>query len=322
MYISPQHSSLSRVLIVEDSPTNVSMLAAMLKGAGMQVEIAVTGAEAIASVEQGIPALILLDIGLPDVSGFDLCRQFKNTPATADIPIIFMTALTELEDKIKGLSIGAVDYITKPFQPAEVLARIRIHMELRSLTCKVMEQATLLAQANHDLQRLTRLDSLTQVANRRWFDEYILREWRRLARDEKPLSIIFCDVDSFKAYNDHYGHLQGDSCLQKLAHCLEKVAQRPADLVARYGGEEFVIVLPDTSREGAVHVAEAIQTAMHRLKIPHAYSETSPHVTVSLGLSTQIPQSHGRVDDLVEAADRALYVAKQNGRNTYHAVTL
>ncbi len=316
------YESWNQVLIVDDSPTNLSMISSMLGGAGMEVAIAVTGTEALEKIQVSRPALVLLDVRLPDISGFDVCAQLKANAHTRDIPIIFMTALTDLSDKIKGLSIGAVDYITKPFQPAEVLARIRIHMELRSLTYKVMQQAAALEQANHELQRLARLDALTQVANRRWFDEYINREWRRLARDGKPLALIFCDVDSFKAYNDHYGHLMGDSCLQKLAHTLERAAQRPADLVARYGGEEFVIVLPDTTVQGAIHVAKTVQECMTQLQIPHAYSEASDVVTISLGVACQIPQHDSPLEPLIAAADKALYVAKQKGRNTYHVTTL
>ncbi len=309
----------NRILIVEDSPTNLSMLASMLRGAQLEVEIALNGAEALHCIEKSPPSLILLDIQLPDVNGFDLCQTLKKKPTVCDIPIIFMTAMSGLEDKVRGLSIGAVDYITKPFQPAEVLARVRIHMEMRLLTCRVMEQAALLEQANKELQSLARLDSLTQVANRRWFDEYLKREWLRLVREKKPLSLIFCDVDCFKPFNDHYGHLRGDTCLQALAHCLEGMVQRPADLVARFGGEEFVLVLPDTDLDGAIYVAQSIQGAIAALKIPHEHSEVSRWVTLSLGVVCQIPQPQVEHLFLLAAADTPFFVPNKNGRNTYHA---
>lgn len=310
----------NRILIVEDNPTNISLLTAMFRGAQLSVTIAVTGSEALEQVAANPPTLILLDIKLPDTSGFELCQVLKNNPATQDIPIIFMTALSEVNDKVKGLSIGAVDYITKPFQPAEVLARVRIHLKMRLLNCRVMQQAAQLEQANHELQRLARLDALTQVANRRWFDECLDREWRRLSREKKPLSLIFCDVDCFKAFNDHYGHLRGDACLQKLAHTLERTAKRPADLVARYGGEEFILILPDTEATGAIRVAHAIQESLHQLQIPHEQSSVTPFVTLSLGIACQIPNVETTPDVLVAAADRALYLAKQKGRNTYHVI--
>lgn len=308
----------NRILIVEDNLTNLSLLAAMLRGAQLTVAIAVTGAEALKQIEAHPPALILLDVKLPDTNGFDLCQILKDNPVTQDIPIIFMTALTEVSDKVKGLSMGAVDYITKPFHPAEVLARVRIHLEMRLLTCRVLEQAAQLEEANHELQRLARLDALTQVANRRWFDEYLDREWRRLSREHKPLSLIFCDVDCFKTFNDHYGHLRGDTCLKKLANVLERTAKRPADLVARYGGEEFILILPDTEATGALRVAHAIQESLCQLQIPHEQSSVTPFVTVSLGITCQIPTLETSSDDLVATADRALYLAKQKGRNTYH----
>lgn len=172
-----------------------------------------------------------------------------------------------------------------------------------------------LQKANKELQRLTIIDGLTQVANRRRFDEYLALEWRRMAREKLPLSLIMCDVDCFKLYNDNYGHQSGDDCLRAVAGVIDGCAKRPADLAARYGGEEFAVILPNTSAEGAVTIAERIRTEMQNLMIVHAFSPVHNYVTLSLGVSSVVPQYKEYSQVLVEAADKALYEAKRSGRN-------
>ncbi|MDV2991199.1 MAG: Sensor histidine kinase RcsC [Chroococcidiopsis sp. SAG 2025] len=305
------------ILIVDDNPTNLSVLSHTLKSAGFNIRVAIDGESAIELVKCEPPDLILLDVQMETLDGFETCSILKADAATQKIPIIFITALADLQAKVKGFAVGAVDYITKPFYKAEVIARVTVHLQLSLLTRKVMEQAIALQKANQELQNLIYIDSLTQIANRRQFDSCFEREWRRLAREQAPLALILCDVDYFKKYNDCYGHIAGDICLQNIAKALMRAVTRPADLVARYGGEEFGIILPNTSTEGAIRVADRIQAEIEQLQILHSQSEVSAYVTVSLGISSQIPNQEISTETSIAAADRALYCAKQQGRNTY-----
>jgi diguanylate cyclase (GGDEF)-like protein len=305
------------ILIVDDNPTNLSVLSIALKAAGYKIRVAMDGESAIEQVQEDAPELILLDVQMPGIDGFETCIRLKKIPLTQDIPIIFITASIDLENKVKGLSVGAVDYITKPFQQEEVLARVRVHLELRFLTRKVQEQAIALQQANQKLHRLANLDGLTEVANRRRFDEYFDHEWQRSGREQTPLSLILCDIDYFKNYNDHYGHQAGDACLRRVAKAISETLGRPADLVARYGGEEFAIILPNTPSEGAIHIAELLQLRIKQLEILHAQSRVSSYVTLSLGISSQIPVLLQENQTLIAATDKALYLAKSEGRNTF-----
>ncbi|NJM76257.1 MAG: diguanylate cyclase [Acaryochloridaceae cyanobacterium RU_4_10] len=306
------------ILIVDDNPTNLSVLSIALKGAGYKTRVAMDGVSAIEQVQEDPPALILLDVQMPGINGFETCMKLKANPVTQDIPVIFITASVDLDQKVKGLSVGAVDYITKPFQQEEVLARVKVHLELRFLTKKVQEQAIALREANQELHRLANLDGLTAVANRRRFDEYLDQEWRRSQREQNSLALILCDIDYFKNYNDYYGHQAGDVCLKRVAQAIDDCLKRPADLVTRYGGEEFAIILPNTSSEGAVHVAQLIQTTIRQLSIPHHHSLVSSFVTLSLGVSSQVPNAELDAHALVATTDKALYISKAEGRNTYH----
>jgi diguanylate cyclase (GGDEF)-like protein len=305
------------ILIVDDNPTNLSVLSLALKAAGFKTRVAMDGESAIEQAKEDAPELILLDVQMPGIDGFETCKRLKADPATQDIPIIFITASADLDNKVKGLSIGAVDYIAKPFQQEEVLARVRVHLELRFLTRKVQEQAVALQLANQELHRLANLDGLTEVANRRRFDQYFDQEWRRAERERSSLSLILCDIDYFKNYNDHYGHQAGDACLRKVAQAISETLRRPGDLVTRYGGEEFAIVLPNTSCEGAIYVAELLQAKIEQLRILHAQSRVSSQITLSLGISSVMPTALQEAHDLVAATDKALYLAKAEGRNTF-----
>lgn len=310
------------VLIVDDNPTNLSVLSHALKEAGFKIRVAMDGESAIEQAEEDPPELILLDVQMPGIDGFETCLRLKAKPETRNIPVIFITASADIDDKVKGLSVGAVDYITKPFQHEEVLARVRVHLKLRFLTQKVQEQAIALQEqaialqkANQELHRLANLDGLTEVANRRRFDEYFHQEWQRLAREKQDLSLILCDIDYFKHYNDYYGHQAGDACLKQVAQAIDCSIKRPADLVARYGGEEFAIILPNTPPEGAVRVAESIRSKIKQLKIAHAQSKVSSYITLSLGISSQVPRSDFLASSLITIADKALYAAKEKGRD-------
>jgi len=288
------------VLVVEDDATIQALLSAVL-ASDWDVRTAATGQAALEAALDRLPDIVLLDIGLPDMDGLEVCRRFKANPRLEQVPVIFLTARTSGEDEVDGLEAGGIDYITKPINPAILKARLRNHLELK--------------QSRDELLRLSRTDGLTGLYNRRTFDDMLAREWRRLARAGEPLAVIMIDVDHFKLYNDTYGHGGGDVCLQRVARAAEGALQRPADIVARYGGEEFVALLPETKLDGAIAVAEAIRLAVSALEIPHAGSKTAAHVTVSLGAACTVPQPDADPASLLEIADQQLYIAKSEGRN-------
>lgn len=314
----------ANILIVDDVPTNLHVLSQTLRTAGFSVWLATDGHNALAQIDHEQPDLILLDIQMPDIDGFEVCQRLQSNPSTCEIPIIFMTAHSGAVDKVKGLSLGGVDYITKPFQDEEVLARIKVHLRLRSLREALQQEIeqrkqteAQLAQANAALRRLANLDALTQVANRYRFDDYLAQTWKRLQREQRPLSLVLCDVDYFKNFNDRYGHQIGDDCLRQIAQAIGHGTRRPADLVARYGGEEFAVILPSTTLDGAQQLCSDMRTNIEKLQIPHVTSQVSPVVTVSFGIVNTVPTPEITPEILIQAADKALYQAKSQGRNTF-----
>lgn len=288
------------ILVVDDDVLNVKLLMSIL-APEYEVLFALDGRKAVDLAESELPDLILLDVMMPGQNGYQTCRQLKSRPITRDIPVIFISALTEQAEEAMGLSCGAIDYITKPINAAIVKCRVTNHLELK--------------QARDLLQQQARVDSLTGVANRRRFDEFLLQEWRSMQREARPLSLVMIDVDYFKQYNDRYGHALGDACLAQVASALQKQLARPTDLVARYGGEEFVCVLPYTDAAGALYIAENLRNAVQRLAIAHANSAAAEVVTISLGCATTVPGPDQLLSTFMNAADHALYRAKAQGRN-------
>ena len=487
------------ILVVDDTPSNLNVLFSYLRSSGFKVLVAQTGDNALKSAEYTKPDLILLDILMSGIDGFETCRLLKINPQTIDIPVIFMTALSDSINKVRGFELGAVDYVTKPIQKEELIARIQTHISLERLRHNLVQQnvnlhqkaeqeqllsqlserirdsldinliiqaaateilnfldcsraiitrledgyiyieeqvvksgileisqdsaahkyfiqdgeeakylqgeiieiddisnsdlgshfledlqnfqvkATLtipilfkktanhedlsvnsnvlwgfltvhqcnqkrkwqieeikfikrlvnqlaigihqgriysrLSTANKELKNLALRDPLTKVFNRRYFDEKLEKEWKRLQRIPSPLSVIMCDVDCFKSYNDTYGHQTGDECLRMVAESISNTLKRPADCVARYGGEEFIVILPYTPPQGAFKVAEAIRDRVKKLNIPHTASSVSSVVTISLGVAGSIPSRDDNPLSLLEAADQALYLAKAQGRD-------
>ena len=331
------------ILIIDDTLENLQILSQILSEAGYEVRPARNGKLALKLAGTSQPDLILLDIIMPDMDGYAVCQALKENELTRDIPIIFVSALSKAFDKVRAFTVGGVDYVTKPFQHEEVLARVRMHLMLRHQQQRIQEQNALLevknrdlseltakleielaerrriseelAKANQKLQRLAILDGLTKIPNRRRFDEVLAREWRRQFREEKPLSLILCDIDYFKRYNDTYGHQAGDECLRQIAQVVANAARRPGDLAARYGGEEFAIILPETDADGAMHVARLLQNEVRNLKIIHEQSEVSRYVTLSIGVFCVIPKPGTSPDFLIRSADLALYQVKEQGRN-------
>ena len=291
---------LPSILIVDDLPANIRVLADTLKS-DYRVRVATSGHKALeVAASDPPPDLILLDVMMPELDGYEVCRRLKDDPRTSAIPVIFVTAKDEAEEEAHGLVLGAVDYITKPFHLPIVRARVRTHVNLKRKTDL--------------LDSLASLDGLTHIPNRRRFDEALKLEWARAAREGTPLALAMLDVDYFKPYNDHYGHGRGDECLRRVADALRTRLQRPADLVARYGGEEFVLLLPDTDAAGALSLAESCRAAVSALRIAHAYSAAADHVTLSVGVAAARPPDEG-ASLLLARADEALYRAKSEGRN-------
>lgn len=293
-----------QILIVDDEPINVKILVEALRK-DYRIKAATRGNEALAIVTSDDlaerPDLVLLDVMMPKMDGYEVCRQMQENPQTRPIPVIFVTAKRDIEDEEKGLALGAVDYIYKPFAIPIVKARIRTHLNIK-------HQSDL-------LESLAMLDGLTHIANRRRFDEAICAEWRRARRESSSISLVMLDIDHFKLFNDHYGHGAGDLALRSVAETLTNAAKRPGDLVARYGGEEFVAILPNTDVEGARYVAERFRLAVEACGIEHAYSPTADHITVSIGFATMVGCAGDLSEVLIASADRMLYLAKASGRN-------
>ena len=488
MPISTNILSTKTILIVDDKANNLQLIFQYLKNADYKTLIAQNGKKAIDIAKKKHPDLILLDVMMPEMDGFEICHYLKADPSTKDIPIIFMTALADTKDKVQGFELGAVDYLSKPVEKRELLARMKTHLSLHDLHCNSIKEAdqrkllfeisdrirqsldlkvilktatqeigTLLdcdfvglatlhqqkvklksysskakleidpakvityddlcsspemyksylkghveviaqdtsnlspieqtyhpqsrlivpivikeadytsgffsSQENtvftsnnlygwlvvdqsssprvwqpeeikllrelstqlaiaikqgllhQQLSQLALLDSLTRVYNRRSFDRQLKREWGRLKRIPAPLSLVMCDVDCFKIYNDVYGHQQGDKCLQQIAKAISSALKRPGDVLARYGGEEFIIILPHTPQQGASKVGEDVRKAVKQLEIPHHNSLVDSVVTMSIGVASTIPDSTDNPQLLIEAADLALYQAKDRGRD-------
>ncbi|MDF5707499.1 MAG: PleD family two-component system response regulator [Nostoc sp. S4] len=296
------------VLIVDDERLNRIRLRLLLEKEGYQIVEADNGKEALIVFQESHPDLVLLDAMMPEMDGFDCCAQLLSLDFSKYIPVLMITGLEDRQSVDRAFAAGAIDYVTKPIYWPVLRQRIKRLIEQSQL----QQKQEIIAQ---ELQQLVIIDELTQVANRRKFEEYFAQEWRRMAREQMPLSLILCDVDFFKSYNDTYGHRAGDRCLQKVAQAIQDCARRSIDLVARYGGEEFAVILPNTNAEGANQVAQAICFAVKMLAIPHRSSQVSSHVTVSAGVATIIPHPGSDFEQTILAADRALYQAKSIGRD-------
>ncbi|ACB53286.1 two-component response regulator [Crocosphaera subtropica ATCC 51142] len=470
----------ANILIVDNQIDSLKLLSKILEEQDYQVRQAIDGEMALIAVNTEIPDLIILGINLDKVDGYQVCEKIKKQEKMSDIPIIFLSNFDDYGQKIKALQMGAIDYIIKPYQQKEFLARVNNQINLSLKTqqlketnhnleqklklievsqqfnqkiplesyllyeaiaatnnsivitdatasdypiiyvnpgfetmtgysleevtgknCRFLQESdrqqpqleeirhclqqgqpchvTLrnyrkdgslfwnemslspikdesgkiiyylavqtdvtdkkrankeqqryeaslqkmnreLHELNRKLYRLANMDGLTEVANRRCFDETLEQEWRRLSREKKPLSLILGDIDYFKRYNDNYGHLGGDDCLKKVAATIAKAALRPADLVARYGGEEFAVILPDTPYEGAKQVAQRILESLRRLRIPHQVSDVQPYVTMSLGVGTINPSLETKATCFVDQVDEALFEAKKQGRDRFKGV--
>ncbi|WDP84159.1 MAG: diguanylate cyclase [Desulfobacter sp.] len=322
----------SCILIVDDRPENLLTLEQVLDSPDLDVIRAESGHEALEKTLDHEFALILLDVQMPVMDGYETATLLRGNKRTKNIPIIFVTAVNKEEAHVfRGYGSGAVDYLFKPLATDVLTSKVKIFIELhnqrqlleektKELDARVAELQALkyeLEESNEKLRQLSSLDGLTDLPNRRFFDETLVREWQRGRRRKTPLTLIIADIDHFKAYNDAYGHVIGDDCLKKVAKGLDKSILRDVDTIARYGGEEFAAILPETDQKGGVLIAKRMLTTIDKMNITHEHSETTDHVTISLGLATVIPNKKTNATHLIQSADQALYLAKASGRNAF-----
>ena len=294
---------LQRILVLDNDVAALQMLIEQMSTA--QVEIVEDFDALVAAARNdGMPDLLLVNTALlGDIEGTDWWRNSTNSDLDAPIPVIFLSDDKSTEAEVDAFESGAADFIAKPFHPRVLRARLNMHLQAR--------------ESQRQLNKIARVDALTSICNRREFDLRLMAEWSRGARTGHPLGLLMIDVDKFKQYNDHYGHLRGDECLVAVARILSSCTQRTSDLVARYGGEEFVVLLPESEIEGALRVAEECLEALEDAGLEHANSDVEPYVTVSIGVAVMLPIHDKSSTMLIEQADVALYQAKQNGRNQF-----
>ncbi len=307
------------IAVVDDTQVNLLIVRKHVELLGHTAVTARNGVEALDVYTRCKPDLILMDVTMPEMDGYEAARRIRALEGGNQwTPIIFLTGLGAEEDLKCGIEAGGDDYLVKPVSPVVLAAKIKAMQRLLDMRAALVETTRKLDAVNQQLQRLSDLDGLTGIPNRRRFEETVLVEWRRSARAASALSLAMIDVDSFKEYNDYYGHLAGDECLRRIARALQRTLLRPGDMLARYGGEEFVAVLPATPLSGGLIIGQQLREAVIALGLAHAKSAAEPHVTVSVGIATIVPDYAGSPEMLVAAADEMLYRAKHNGRNQVH----
>jgi two-component system chemotaxis family response regulator WspR len=318
----------TRVLLVDDQLIVAEAFRRMFVDVDdIEIHYCSDPAHAIAEAEAFRPTVILQDLVMPNMNGLMLLSLFRSNPSTRTIPVIVLSTKEDPKVKSEAFAIGASDYLVKFPDSIEVMARVRAYsrsylaqLERDDAYRKLRTMKVELERKNAELEALSCRDGLTGVLNRRGFDDYLSKEWLRAIREDKELGLLLIDIDYFKLYNDNYGHQGGDECLRRVAYALGAGLKRPSDIVARYGGEEFVVVLPDTGIDGGAMIAESLRAAVETLQIPHEYSATAHHVTVSLGVASMIPKAGQSQDMLIRMADKALYRAKADGRDRYHCL--
>jgi diguanylate cyclase (GGDEF)-like protein len=295
----------SSILIVDDDAVSSFALEYILAGEYI-IYTADDGASALRLAKEYLPYLILLDIVMPDIDGYEIVQQLRAEYETKDIPVVFLTSMTSTSEEKKGLGLtGVVDYINKPYDGEIVKLRVRNQIKI--------------INAMQVIENLSNIDALTSIPNRRNFSTQLDKEWKRAIRNGTSLSMIIADIDNFKQYNDTYGHLQGDIALKTVAKTMVECVERKTDMVARWGGEEFVVLLPDVDEKGARNVAEKICGSVEEAQVPAKNGENHT-VTVSLGVNTIRPSQSSEIESFIANADGALYKAKENGRNRVEQV--
>lgn len=298
--LSQASANRAVILIVDDEILNVEIIYAAL-GDDYEISFATSGEEALEVARLTQPDLVLLDVVMPGMQGFEVCQRLKEDPLLADIPVIFTTGLGNVEDEVRGLSLGAIDYVTKPIQPMILRNRVRNHIELKQLRDRLALMAV--------------TDALTGLHNRRKLDGLLSSAVNTPAAEGSWLSIIMIDVDFFKQFNDTYGHETGDRCLHMVASALSRAMRQASGYTARYGGEEFACVLPGSDLERAMEIAGDIRRHVGQLAIPHEGSQVQPHVTISMGVAAALIRAGMQPGLWIRAADQQLYLAKAAGRD-------
>ncbi len=321
----PLDQQTIKVLLVDDQPMVAEGIKRMLADeADIELHYCQDPARAVTVASDMEATIILQDLVLPDIDGMTLVRFYRGNDATKDIPVIVLSSKEDPVVKQDAFQYGANDYLVKLPDKIELIARIRSHakhymlqLERNAAFFALREMQLQLQKTNRELKRLSSLDGLTGIANRRFFDETLEKEWKRALREQTTLSLILIDIDYFKPYNDSYGHLMGDEALSLVAKTLDKHAMRPADFLARYGGEEFALIAPLTDAKGARQLAQNLQNSINELGLEHKSSQVSNNVTISQGIATLVPDADRKLEDIIKFADEALYEAKAKGRNCY-----
>ncbi len=303
-----------KVLIVDDSKSIREYISECIVALGHQPFFAENGKKAVKFVKCNEVDLIMMDVEMPDMNGYEATKKIRIILNEEWIPIIFITSKIDEDSYTEGILAGADAYIPKPIKPLHLQLQIMAMQRIYDTRQKLKLAQQQLEEANEKLLKISLVDELTGLANRRNFDQHLEKEYRLAKREKKALTVIICDVDFFKIYNDTYGHIEGDKCLANIAAAIANVPKRPTDLACRYGGEEFTVILPNTDLQGGLFIAEKIRQAICELSIPHAGSEIAAYVTLSLGLATYTGQFK-LAEEITIAADAALYRAKDKGRN-------
>ncbi len=305
-----------KILVVDDNPAQLLIVRKQVEVLGHECIVATNGIDAVEAFKREAPGLVLMDVEMPLMNGYDATRAIRTLEREeAWTPVIFLTGMTSDADLTSAIESGGDDYLAKPVRSVVLAAKVKAMARLHQMRIKLDATSRSLQEANLELLRLTTVDGLTGIANRRRFDEALRVEWLRAMRDTTALSLLMIDIDHFKNYNDHYGHLAGDDCLRRVAQTLRDNLSRPADLVARYGGEEFVVLLPLTPLGGAMGISNQLCKAISNLAIPHANSGAADRVTISVGACTVVPETSLTEQSLISHADEQLYRAKHEGRN-------
>lgn len=312
-----------KVLLVDDQALiGEAVRRALLSETEVAFRYCGNPADALRVADEFKPTVILQDLVMPGVDGLTLVRRYRENPATQSIPIVVLSTKEEAATKRDAFALGANDYLIKVPDAIELIARVRHHskayinqLERDEAYRALAESQRKLLETNRELERLTNVDGLTGLSNRRYFDDVSGPQWKLALRDQTSIAILMVDVDSFKKYNDHYGHLAGDEVLKSVGTAMRHAFQRPMDVAARFGGEEFVVLLPDTPFDSLAALGERVRATIEGLNIPHAASAVYDRVTISVGAAATVPQSADTLLALIETADQALYEAKNTGKN-------
>jgi len=305
-----------KILLVDDSQSSRELTAAYLREMGHPAIEAVDGPSALELYQRELPDLALLDVEMPGMDGYALAREIRRQDQGKHwVPIIFLSGRVGDNDVARGIEAGGDDYVTKPVSPTVLRAKLNAMARITEMRGRLLETSHELEDANRALMRLSAVDGLTNIANRRAFDNALEAAWRQGQQNGTPVALLLGDVDFFKRYNDSFGHQQGDACLQAVAGALARTSRSNSDLVARYGGEEFAVLLPETPAPAALEVAQRALCAIRELLLPHPASDAAPNVTLSLGVAVCVPAPSRPKEALIKAADNALYQAKAECRN-------